>query len=83
MDDVQNHVDDRGIPLDRVGVTDLQYPIVVLDQKHEKQHTIARFTMSVNLPHHFKGTHMSRFIEVLNVHHGEFTIRTMPAMLRD
>ena len=83
MDDVQNHVDERGIPLDRVGVTDLQYPIVVLDQKHEKQHTIARFTMSVNLPHQFKGTHMSRFIEVLNVHHGEFTVRTLPAMLRE
>ena len=83
MDDVQNHVDERGIPLDRVGVTDLQYPIVVLDQKHEKQHTIARFTMSVNLPHQFKGTHMSRFIEVLNVHHGEFTMRTLPAMLRE
>src|SRR5215212_6526436 len=81
MDDVQNHEDERGIPLDRVGVTDLQYPIVVLDQKHEKQHTIARFTMSVNLPHQFKGTHMSRFIEVLNVHHGEFTVRTLPAML--
>jgi GTP cyclohydrolase I len=81
MDDVQNHVDERGIPLDRVGVTDLQYPIVVLDQKHEKQHTIGRFTISVNLPHQFKGTHMSRFIEVLNVHHGEFTVRTLPAML--
>jgi GTP cyclohydrolase I len=83
MDDVQNHADERGIPLDRVGVTDLQYPIVVLDQNHEKQHTIARFTMSVNLPHQFKGTHMSRFIEVLNVHHGEFTVRTLPAMLRE
>jgi GTP cyclohydrolase I len=83
MDDVQNHVDKRGIALDRVGVTDLQYPIVVLDQKHEKQHTIARFTMSVNLPHEFKGTHMSRFIEVLNVHHGEFTMRTLPAMLTE
>lgn len=81
MDDVQNHTDDRGIPLDQVGVTDLRYPIVVLDRKHEKQHTIAQFTMSVNLPHHFKGTHMSRFIEVLNQHHGEFTMRTLPAML--
>lgn len=81
MDDVQNHVDARGIPLDRVGVTDLRYPIVVLDRNHEKQHTIAQFTMSVNLPHHFKGTHMSRFIEVLNQHHGEFTMRTLSEML--
>lgn len=83
MDDVQNHIDARGIPLDQVGVTDLQYPIVVLDRNHEKQHTIAQFTMSVNLPHQFKGTHMSRFIEVLNQHHGEFTMRTLPAMLRE
>jgi GTP cyclohydrolase IB len=83
MDDVQNYVDERGIPLDQVGVTDLQYPIVVLDRKREKQHTVARFTMSVNLPHQFKGTHMSRFVEVLNVHHGEFTVRTLPAMLSE
>src|SRR5262245_2584861 len=83
MDDVQNHVDERGIPLDRVGVTDLRYPIVVLDQTREKQHTIARFTMSVNLPHHFKGTHMSRFIEVLSAQHREFTVRTLPAILHE
>jgi GTP cyclohydrolase I len=81
MDDVQNHADARGIPLDQVGVTDLRYPIVVLDRRNENQHTIGHFTMSVNLPHQFKGTHMSRFIEVLNQHHGEFTVRTLPAML--
>ena len=83
MDDVQNHADGRSIPLDRVGVTDLQYPIVLLDQRHEKQHTIARFKMSVNLPHQLKGTHMSRFIEVLSVHQGAFTVRTLPVMLRE
>jgi len=83
MDDVQNHIDERGIPLDKVGVTDLRYPIVVLDREHEKQHTVAQLTMSVNLPHHFKGTHMSRFIEVLNEHRGEVTMRTMPTILRE
>ncbi len=78
MEDVQNHTDERGIPLDQVGVTDLRYPIIVLDRDSEQQQTIARLTMSVNLPHHFKGTHMSRFIEVLNEHRGEVTMRTLP-----
>jgi len=83
MDDVQNHLDDRQIPIDQVGVSDLRYPIVVLDRDLGKQETIARLTMSVNLPHQFKGTHMSRFIEVLNAHRGEVTMRTLPAILRE
>lgn len=83
MIDVQSRKDHRGIALDRVGVTGLRYPIVVLDQAHEKQHTVASITMSVNLPHHFKGTHMSRFVEVLNHHHGEITMRTLPKLLKD
>ncbi len=83
MDDVQNHTDDRGISLDQAGVTDLRYPIIVLDREREKQQTIARLTMSVSLPNHFKGTHMSRFIEVLNEHRGEVTMRTLPAILRE
>lgn len=83
MEDVQNRTDERGIALDQVGVTGLRYPIIVLDREHEKQQTIARLTMSVNLPHHFKGTHMSRFVEVLNEHRGEVTMRTLPSILRD
>ena len=83
MIDVQNRPDERGIPINQVGVKDLRYPIVVLDQKNEKQHTVADISMSVNLPHHFKGTHMSRFIEVLNEHRGEFTMRTLPAILQE
>jgi GTP cyclohydrolase I len=55
----------------------------VLDREHQKQHTIAVLKMSVNLPHEFKGTHMSRFIEILNAHRGEITMRTVPTMLRD
>src|SRR4051794_14215941 len=61
MVDVQNAADDRNIPIDQVGVTDLRYPIVVLDRQQERQQTTATLTMSVSLPHHFKGTHMSRF----------------------
>lgn len=82
MMDVQSRQDERGIALDQVGVTGLRYPIVVLDKDHEKQSTIANITMSVNLPHHFKGTHMSRFLEVLNEHHGEVTMRTLPNILK-
>lgn len=83
MEDVQARRDTRGIALDMVGVKDLRYPIVVLDKQRERQHTIADISMSVGLPHHFKGTHMSRFLEVLNVHHGELTMRTVPRMLSD
>jgi GTP cyclohydrolase I len=83
MEDVQSRSDHRGIAIDKVGVMDLHYPIVVLDQNNDRQHTVATLSLSVNLPHHFKGTHMSRFIEVLNEHRGELTMRTLPGMLRD
>ena len=81
--DVQNHADDRRVPIDRVGVSNLRYPIVVLDRANQRQSTVASLTMSVNLPHHFKGTHMSRFVEVLNAHRGEMTMFTLPVVLRE
>jgi GTP cyclohydrolase IB len=83
MEDVQGRRDERKVALDRVGVSGVRYPIVVLDRDHEKQHTVAVLKMSVNLPHEFKGAHMSRFIEILNEHRGEITMRTVPTMLRD
>jgi GTP cyclohydrolase IB len=81
MQDVQNQHDCREIPIDKVGVCDLKFPIIVLDRDNREQATVARLSMSVNLPHEFKGTHMSRFIEVLNSHRGELTMRTLPSML--
>ena len=83
MDDTQDRIDERGIALNEAGLTDLRYPIVVLDREHKTQQTVGRFTMSVNLPHDLKGTHMSRFIEVLNEHRGEVTMRTLPTILAD
>ncbi len=83
LEDVQNRSDERRMPIDQVGVSDLRYPITVLDREHSKQKTVARLSLAVNLPHHFKGTHMSRFIEVLNEHRGEVTMRTLPAILYD
>lgn len=66
MKDIQNQCDHRKIDINRVGVKGIRYPIVVLDRVNELQHTVATINMYVRLPHHFKGTHMSRFIEVLN-----------------
>ena len=81
MPDIQSTNDSRGIPLDAVGVRDLLYPITILDQNNQRQEVVARISMAVNLPHHFKGTHMSRFIEALNEHKGELTLRTLPDFL--
>lgn len=79
--DLQNSSDDRGLGIDQVGVCDLRYPITVLDRANREQHTVATVSLSVSLPHHFKGTHMSRFVEILNRHRGEITMRTLPAIL--
>ncbi|MEI6351049.1 MAG: GTP cyclohydrolase FolE2 [Verrucomicrobiota bacterium] len=68
LKDTQNEPDHRKIPIDRVGVKNLRYPIQIRDKAHATQSTIANVTLTVDLPHHYKGTHMSRFIEVLNEH---------------
>jgi len=81
--DVQVTKDERGLAIDQVGVCDLRYPITVMDKQNEQQHTIATISMSVNLPHQFKGTHMSRFLTVLNRHRGEITMRTIPTVLNE
>jgi GTP cyclohydrolase IB len=83
LHDIQNLADSRGLAIDNVGVSNLRYPIVVLDRQMEKQHTVATLSLSVGLPHHFKGTHMSRFIEIMNQHRGEVTVRTLPAILAE
>src|SRR5882762_2386431 len=68
VEDVQSRVDTRRIAIDRVGIKDIRHPVRVKDRSAGEQHTIATFNMYVNLPHNFKGTHMSRFVEIL---HGE------------
>lgn len=83
LQDVQSEPDDREIAIEQVGVSGLRYPITVMDQADEIQRTIATLDLSVGLPHDAKGTHMSRFIEVLDRHRGEITIRTLPAVLAD
>jgi GTP cyclohydrolase I len=83
MRDIQNGADDRGIPIDQVGVSGIIYPITVWDRDNERQRTTATISMSVGLPHDLKGAHLSRFLEVLNDHRGEVTMSTMPVILRD
>jgi GTP cyclohydrolase I len=83
LPDIQATPDTRGIAIDQVGVSDLRYPIQVLDQDGKPFPTVAKISMSVHLPHHFKGTHMSRFLEVLSAHEGEVTMRTLPSILHD
>ena len=75
MEDVQKRFDSRGLDIDRVGVKDISYPITVLDRAKGTQHTVGRFNLFVDLPHSFKGTHMSRFVELLNEYHGHISVR--------
>jgi GTP cyclohydrolase I len=81
MRDVQKSRDTRNIPINKVGVKDISYPIVVMDKRRELQHTVARVNMYVDLPHHFKGTHMSRFIEVFNSYRENIGLNNMETIL--
>src|SRR5688572_7167009 len=83
LHDTQNQRDRRGIPIDRVGVRQLRYPMQVRDKARNLQHTIATVSLTVDLPHHFKGTHMSRFVEVLNQFGPELHVDNVPRLLRD
>lgn len=80
--DVQNSLDTRRIAIDKVGIKDIRHPIKVLDKTGGVQHTIAMFNMYVHLPHHFKGTHMSRFVEILNGNEREISVASYEHMLR-
>ncbi|MDH4227996.1 MAG: GTP cyclohydrolase FolE2 [Deltaproteobacteria bacterium] len=82
LKDVQSLPDARNIDINKVGVKDIRYPIVVLDKKNKSQQTVASVNMYVDLPRHFKGTHMSRFVELLNEHRGEITVKKFPEILK-
>jgi len=83
MKDIQNQVDHRRIDIKKVGVKTITYPITVLDKAQSSQKTVATVNMYVNLPHQFKGTHMSRFIEILNRYHGKIDIRQYHLILNE
>ncbi len=79
--DVQGSADTRRIAIDKVGIKDIRHPVRVKDRAEGEQHTIATFNMYVNLPHNFKGTHMSRFVEILNLHEREISVESFKEML--
>ncbi|WP_460593683.1 GTP cyclohydrolase FolE2 [Geomonas sp. Red276] len=81
LTDVQLSRDTRNIPISKVGVKDISYPIVVMDKNHSYQSTVARINMYVDLPHHFKGTHMSRFVEILNAYREQIALDKMETIL--
>ena len=83
MRDIQNEEDTRKIPLQKVGVKGVKYPVTVLDKNHKTQNTTARVDLFVNLPHNFKGTHMSRFIEVFHKYHTDITMQHFLDMLEE
>lgn len=83
LHDTQSQVDDRQIAIDRVGVKSLRYPVKIRDKHHEAQSTVATVQMTVDLPHHHKGTHMSRFVEVLNAQGPVLQISDLSKMLQE
>ena len=83
MIDIQNSEDNREVPLRKVGVRNVEYPVSVLDKKHKIQNTTATVDLFVNLPHHFKGTHMSRFIEVFHKYREDISINHFMEMLEE
>jgi GTP cyclohydrolase I len=81
--DVQGFHDARRLAINKVGIKSIRHPIRVLDRDGGVQHTIALFNMYVGLPHNFKGTHMSRFVEILNSYEREISVESFEHILRD
>jgi len=83
MEDIQNHKDDRNIDIDQVGVKGIRYPITVRDKDMGEQQTVAEINMYVNLPRTYKGTHMSRFVEILNEYNRRISIQNFSDILEE
>ena len=81
--DVQATPDARKLAIDKVGIKGIRHPIQIMQRVGGVQHTVAMFNMYVGLPHQFKGTHMSRFVEILNAHEREITVETFKVMLQE
>jgi GTP cyclohydrolase I len=81
--DVQNQADTRHLAINKVGIKGIRHPVVVRDKSVGVQHTVATFNMYVHLPHDFKGTHMSRFVEILNQHGRELSVESFESILRE
>ncbi len=83
IEDVQNTPDTRRLAIDKVGIKSIRHPVKVKDKTGGVQHTVAMFNMYVHLPHNFKGTHMSRFVEILNMNEREISVENFESILRE
>ena len=83
IEDVQGRSDSRNIAINKVGIKDIRHPVRVRDRTGRDQHTVAIFNMYVNLPQHFKGTHMSRFVAILEGHDREITLESFHQVLKE
>lgn len=83
IEDVQGRADSRRIPINKVGIKDVFHPVRVKDRSGGEQHTVASFNMYVALPHNFKGTHMSRFVEVLHRNEREISVESFRDILTE
>ena len=83
IEDVQNRSDTRQLPINKVGIKDVYHPVRIKNRLGGEQHSVANFNMYVALPHNFKGTHMSRFVEILHKHEHEITVDSFRVMLSE
>ncbi len=83
IEDVQGGADTRRLPINKVGIKGIRHPVRIRRRAGGELHTVADFSMYVDLPQHFKGTHMSRFVEILNNHDYEITVDSLRAMLAE
>jgi GTP cyclohydrolase I len=83
IEDVQNIADVRQLAIDKVGIRAIRHPVIVKDKTGDGQHTVATFNMYVHLPQHFKGTHMSRFVEILNGNTREISVQSFQDILQE
>jgi GTP cyclohydrolase I len=83
MPDVQGSADTRRLAIDKVGIKSIRHPVRIAERGGSVQHTVATFNMYVGLPQHFKGTHMSRFVEILNAHEREISVESFGTMLAE
>ncbi len=82
IEDVQSTSDTRQLAIDKVGIKNIRHPVKIKDKTGGVQHTVAVFNMYVHLPHNFKGTHMSRFVEILNMNEREISVENFETILR-
>jgi len=80
--DVQSTHDTRNMPINKVGIKAIRHPIQVAERDNGAQHTVGLFNMYVHLPAHFKGTHMSRFVEILNAQEREISVANFEDIVR-